>query len=159
VLEADGATVLTWSQAQAEARKLFGRRTREAAGLEAEQRKGPYTVQDAIADYLDWVARHRKTTRDSKYRADALILPDLGYIDVDRLAAARLRKWHEGLAAAPARLRRSAEEVAAGKMKGREVDPPRLRGDAAASLLREPDANDLEGRAQPRVAGGQNAIR
>ena len=37
VLEADGATALTWSQAQAEARKLFGRREREAAGLEADQ--------------------------------------------------------------------------------------------------------------------------
>src|SRR5207247_6223814 len=91
VLDADGVTVLTWSQAQAEARKLFGRRAREAAGLEAEQRKGPYMVRDAIADYLYWLARHRKTIRDSKYRADALILPDLGDIHVDRLSAIRLR--------------------------------------------------------------------
>jgi integrase len=123
VLDADGATVLTWSQAQAEARKLFSRREREAAGLEAEQRKGPYTVRDAVTDYLHWLARHRKTTRDSKYRAEALILPDLGDINVDRLSAARLRKWHEDLAAAPARLRRSAEEVAAGRTKGRDTDP------------------------------------
>jgi integrase len=123
VLDADGVTVLTWSQAQAEARKLFGRRAREAAGLEADQRKGPYTVRDAIADYLDWLACHRKTTRDSKYRADALILPDLGDLYVDRLSAARLRKWQEGLATAAARLRRSAEEVASGKIKGRDAHP------------------------------------
>jgi integrase len=137
VLDADGVTVLTWSQAQAEARKLFARRTREAAGLEADQRKGPYTIRDAVADYLDWLARHRKTTRDSKYRADALILPELGDIDVDRLSAARLRKWHAGLAAAPARLRRNAEEVAAGRMKGRSVDP----NDAEAIRRRRSSAN------------------
>jgi integrase len=137
VLDADGATVLTWSQAQSEARKLFGRRAREAAGLEAEQRKGPDTVRDAIADYLDWLARHRKTSRDSKYRADALILPDLGDIDVDRLSAARLRKWHEGLAAAPVRLRRSADEAAAGKMKGRDADP----NDVEAIRRRRSSAN------------------
>jgi hypothetical protein len=113
VLAADGVTVLTWSQAQAEARKLFARRVREAAGLEAEQRKGPYTVRDAISDYLDWLARHRKTTRDSKYRAEALILPDLGDINVDRLSATRLLKWLGELAAAPARLRRNAGEIAA----------------------------------------------
>ncbi len=137
VLDADGATVLTWSQAQAEARRLFARRQREAVGLEANQRKGPYTVRDAIADYLDWLSRHRKTTRDSKYRAEALILPDLGEINLDRLSAARLRKWHEGLAAAPARLRRSAKEIAAGKAKGRDTDP----SDSEAIRRRRSSAN------------------
>ena len=137
VLDADGATVLTWSQAQAEARKLFGRRAREAAGLEADQHKGPYTVRDAVTDYLDWLVGHRKTNRDSKYRAEALILPDLGDINVDRLSATRLRKWHEGLAAAPARLRRSAEDVAAGRMKGRDTDP----NDAEACRRRRSTAN------------------
>jgi integrase len=122
-LDADGATVLTWSQAQGVARQMFGRRVREGAGLEADQRKGPYTVQDAISDYPDWLSRYRKTTRDSKYRAQALILPDLGGIDVERLSAARLRRWHEDLAEAPARLRRSTQEVAAGKVKGRRADP------------------------------------
>ena len=137
VLEADGGMVLSWSQAQAEARKLFSRRAREAAGLETDQRTGPYTVQRAITDYLDWLAGHRKTTRDSRYRADALILPDLGNINVDRLSATRLRKWHEELAAAPARLRRNAEEVAAGQMKGRDADP----GDAEAVRRRRSSAN------------------
>lgn len=137
VLDADGITVLTWSQAQAEARKLFGRRTREAAGLEADQRKGPYTVRDAVGDYLEWLSHHRKTSRDSKYRTDALILPDLGDLRVDRLSAARLRKWQEDLAGAPARLRRSAEEVAAGKMKGRDTDP----SDAEAIRRRRSTAN------------------
>lgn len=137
VLDADGSTVLTWSQAQAEARKLFGWRTREAAGLEAEQRKGPYTVRDAVGDYLEWLSHHRKTTRDSKYRADALILPDLGDLGVERLTAARLRRWHEDLAEAPARLRRSAQEVAAGKMKGRSADPH----DAEAVRRRRSTAN------------------
>jgi hypothetical protein len=129
--------VLSWSQAQAEARKLFSRRAREAAGLETDQRTGPYTVKHAITDYPDWLASHRKTTRDSRYRADALILPDLGNINVDRLSATRLQKWHEELAAAPARLRRNAEEVAAGQMKGRDADP----NDVEAVRRRRSSAN------------------
>lgn len=137
VLDADGATVLNWSQAQTAARKLFSRREREAAGLEADQKRGPYTVRDAVSDYLDWLARHRKTTRDSKYRAEALILPDLGDINVDRISAARLRKWHEDLAAAPARLRRSATEAAVGKIKGRNSDP----NDAEAIRRRRSTSN------------------
>jgi integrase len=137
VLDADGVMVLSWSQAQAEARKLFSRRAREAAGLEADQRKRPYTVRDAVADYLDWLEHHRKTTRDSKYRAEALILPDLGDVHIDRLSAARVRKWHEALAAAPARLRRSSDEVVAGKMKTRALDP----NDAEAVRRRRSTAN------------------
>src|SRR5262249_5700854 len=108
-----------------------------ARGLEADQCQGPYTVRSALADYFEWFARHRKTARDAKYRSDALVLPDLGDIEVDRLSAARLRKWHEGLAAAPARLRRNAEEVLAGMMKGREVNP----NDAEAVRRRRSSAN------------------
>lgn len=137
ILDADGVTVLTWSQAQVEARKVLGRRIREAAGIEVEQRKGPYTVRDAIEDYLEWLSHHRKTTRDSKYRADALILPPLGDIIVERLSAARLRSWQENLARAPARLRRSAAEVAAGRVKGRSTDP----SDAEAIRRRRSTAN------------------
>ncbi len=121
--EPDGITVLRWSQAQAEARKLFALRQRETAGLEAEERKGPYIVRHAVADYLAWLLRHRKTTKDTAYRAEAFILPELGDIDASRLSAARIRRWHEDMAIAPARLRRSAKEIAEGKTKGRTMDP------------------------------------
>ncbi len=123
VLEADGATVLTWAQAQAEARGLVQRLERQAAGLEPEpEAAGPYTVRDAIADYLAHLARHGKTVKDTTYRADALILPQLGDVDAGRLTAARLRAWLDGIAAAPPRLRRSAGEVKAGKVKARTID-------------------------------------
>lgn len=123
VLEADGETVLNWNQAQAAARKAFQRTQREAVGLEAEQpKRGPYAIRDAVADYLDWLARHRKTTKDATYRAKAFILPELGELDTSRLTAVRMRKWLDGLAAAPARLRQNADEAKKGQLKTRAFD-------------------------------------
>ena len=123
VLDADGVTVLNWSQAQAEARNLFRQQQRIAAGLDAEPTKaGPYTVAMVMTDYLDHLSRHGKTLKDTTYRADAQILPMLGSVAVDKLTAARIRKWHDEVAGAGARLRRNADEVKAGKAKAREVD-------------------------------------
>jgi hypothetical protein len=131
VLEADGETVLNWSQAQAAARKLFQRRQREAVGLEADQpARGPYFVRDVMADYLDWLARHRKTTKDTTYRTNAFILPELGDLEASRLTAARIRTWHEAQAVTPARLRQNAREVKKGQLKTRKLndtDPEAMR--------------------------------
>ena len=123
VLEADGVTVLNWSQAQGAARTLFQRHQRETLGLEPDQSKrGPYCVRDAMADYLAWLAQHRKTTKETTYRTNAFILPELGGLEAGRLTAAKIRKWHETLAATPARLRRNAKEAENGLVKSRALD-------------------------------------
>ncbi len=123
VLEADGETVLNWAQAQTEARKLFQRAKRVADGLEAEQSKaGPYTVNDAIDDYLNHLRRHGKTVKDTTYRANALILPQLGKVDAAKLTLTKVRAWLDEVAAAPPRLRRNADEVKKGVAKARKID-------------------------------------
>lgn len=131
VLDADGATVLNWSQAQAEARNLFRQQQRIAAGLDAEPAKaGPYTVRMAMEDYLTHLRRHGKTVKDTTYRADAQILPKLGDIAVDKITAAKVRKWLDEVAEAGASLRLNAEERKAGKTKVREIntaDPEAVR--------------------------------
>ena len=56
VLQADGATVLNWSQAQAVARDHFQRQKRVMEGHD-ETPAGPYTVENAMKDY---VAEYRR---------------------------------------------------------------------------------------------------
>jgi integrase len=98
--DADGVRVLTFWEAQTAARERMVRRAHDAAG-----KTGPLTVKDAVEDYLEWLAAHRKSAQDARYRAEALILPKLGDIEVAALTAKMLRAWHAALAKAPARVR------------------------------------------------------
>ena len=57
VQDADGVGVLSFSQAQAKAREWFSEQARKKAGLEPAH---PYSVADAMRDYLAWYETHRK---------------------------------------------------------------------------------------------------
>jgi integrase len=99
---ADGIAVLDWWQAQALARE------RHAAALRARQGigpAGPCTVRDALDSYIAWFEVDRKSIVDTRSRIEAMILPELGDVDLARLTAQLIRDWHEALARAPARLR------------------------------------------------------
>ena len=102
-LDADGAVILSFSQAQAEARKRFVEATRIAAGMPAQA--GPYTVRDAINDYLAWLEQNRKSARDARWRAEALIVPGLGALPCTKLTTQKLRDWRDGLTKVGPRLR------------------------------------------------------
>jgi integrase len=103
-MDADGAEVLTFSQAQALARARFVELQRVAAGLPAQAR-GPYTVRIAIEEYLGWMESNHKTVKETRSRAEALILPTLGAIECSKLTTAKLRAWRDATAKAPPRLR------------------------------------------------------
>lgn len=105
VQDADGIAVLSFSQAQTKARDWFAEQAKRDAGLPAAT--GPYTVADAMRDYLEWYAWHRKPSGLSftRYAINAHILPALGSIAVNSLTTNRIEKWHQNLAAAPARVR------------------------------------------------------
>jgi integrase len=100
VLDPDGVLAIGYADAQAKARRWFEIVTRpEAPG-------GPYTVGDAVADYLDWFrATGRKSLKETDASVKAFILPLLGSQQIASLTAARLRQWHADIAAAPPRLR------------------------------------------------------
>ncbi len=102
-LDADGVEFLNFSQAQTLARTKFVESKRIAAGLPAQG--GPYTVALCIEEYLRWLEQHRKTAKDARWRADALILPTLGKIDCEKLTTKQLRDWRDAAAEAPARIR------------------------------------------------------
>ena len=78
--EESGGKALPYAEAQAAAREWFTKRGKEAKGT---AKTGPYTVADTITDYLaEYEAGGGKAVKDARTRADALITPVLGNIEV-----------------------------------------------------------------------------
>jgi integrase len=102
-LDADGTVILSFASAQAEARRRFTEAKRAAAGLAAQG--SPYTVRQAITDYLVWLESERKSGRDVRWRAEGLILPELGDVLCTNLTTELLMKWRNELASQAPRLR------------------------------------------------------
>ncbi len=98
--DADGVSVLDYGQAQKAAREWWRAELRREAGH--DNRTGPFTVADAIAEYLKALERRgSKGIRESKYKADVHILPVLGSLQVAKLTAKRIEDWHHSLAEKP----------------------------------------------------------
>jgi integrase len=126
-LKAAGEAVLDYRQAENAARDWIARHHRVAAGMEPEAvaaPAAPYTVTDALTDYLsDYVARGGKALAATKQAAGAHIQPALGRLPVGRLTREKLRSWHRSLAATPARLRSKGEQ----RYRDTEGDPDATR--------------------------------
>jgi integrase len=90
--DADGVTVVNFAQAQREA-------------LKHKPKVGPMTVREAMDQYIVYLADSGKVTDDARYRANALILPPLGDLEVAALTTEKLRKWLSALAKSPAKRR------------------------------------------------------
>jgi integrase len=99
--DADGIKMLSYWQAVDAARARMAALARAAAGIPA----GPYTVKDAIDNYVDHLSLHKRSGRDVAWRATAHITPALGAIEVASLTTDLIRKWHAKLAKSPARIR------------------------------------------------------
>ena len=112
-LEADGVNVLDYWQAQEHARRWVERQRQIAEG---RLREGPYTVADAVKDYLGEIAAEKwpAAVQGAKYVFDAWILPELGSIRIEKLTTDRLNRWRNKMATQPKRVRskRTASEPA-----------------------------------------------
>jgi integrase len=97
VRDADGETILTFRQADEKAREWFSEQAR------GERPAGPFTVSDALDDYLKHFTG--KALQSAKYRIEALIRPTLGPLAVADLTRKTIRDWHVARAKAPLRLR------------------------------------------------------
>jgi site-specific recombinase XerD len=117
-IKPDGVAVLDYRQAEAKARAWAAQEHRKAAGMEPEH-KGPYTVSDAVGDYLAaYTLRRGKGAQRIQDTARAHILPELGAIRLDRLARQRLERWRDTLAVSPPRLRSKPGAA----VRGRQID-------------------------------------
>jgi integrase len=122
--DADGAAVLDFGQAQSAAREWWRAELRREQGYET--REGPFTVADAVADYLKaYERRGGKAVYDAHRTAETHILPELGYLHVAKLTAKRIEDWHHSLAEKPA-LVRSGKRT--GKMPRHRKPDPSVEG-------------------------------
>jgi hypothetical protein len=82
--DANGIDVLDFWQAQTRARELRDGHSRSSSG------KGPYTVRQALADYWSFLrgeGRPAALVDENERRANALIVPELGELEVASLTA------------------------------------------------------------------------
>jgi integrase len=138
-IKADGAKVLDYQKAEAAARDWIARHNRIAAGLEPELSAAPaapYTVADALADYLaDYAGRGGKALTRTDQAISAHILPTLGKIAVGRLTRDKVKAWHSALAAAPARVRSRPGETRHRVTDAGDTDTARRRRSSANRVL------------------------
>jgi integrase len=111
---ADGQTILTFKQAQDRAR---GRPTAKV---------GPYTVRNAVEDYLAWLVAERKSGHDARRRADALIIPALGDRKCEALTTDDINQWRNNLVSKPPRARTGKDQQQRYR-KFDDSDPEALR--------------------------------
>ncbi len=159
ILPADGADVLDFRQAQAKAVAWAARARRIAAGLEADPAKQPakpYTVAEALADYLtDMQARGARSLATTRTAAAAHIIPALGSLAVVRLTRDKVRAWHRGLSTAPARSRGGKPDPASAA----DPDAPRRRQATANRILTILKAALSHAREEGRIIGPDDAWR
>ena len=136
--DADGASVLTFEQAQAKAL--------ENADAGEGQPRHRLTVRRAIADYTEFKRAEGRSTNDMERRAAAHILPVLGDIEVSDLTSDRIRRWLSDLAASPAFKRTKKGADRKFKPGPEDEEAVRRRRSSANRVL-----VDAQGRAEPRL--------
>ena len=160
VLKATGTEVLDFRQAEAKAREWIAKHHRAAAGLEPAAPAlptAPYTVLDALRDYLeDFAVRGGKSVAHTRRAAEAHILPTLGTVVVTAITREQIKTWHRGLAAAQARVRAKAGLVALRPVET-DADAPRRRSATANRVLTIFKAALNHARAEGRVTGSDDA--
>lgn len=116
VRDADGDAILSFRQADDAAREWFDK---QARGDKRPAGK-PYTVSDALDDYIEHFTG--KSLTATKSRVEAIIRPALGNVVVDALTAKQIGDWHKERGKSPKQLRTSKAATLAGKVKTRAAD-------------------------------------
>jgi integrase len=100
VLDADGMQIFSFAQALEKAQRFFVSALAEATG--EMPRGGPYSVADAVRDYLKSLEnRGAPDHPGAVYDFQRNVLPQLGAIEVARLTRPRIEAWRAKLAERP----------------------------------------------------------
>jgi integrase len=119
--EPDGKVVLSFGQAQERAK----------AQRRKSEKDTPYTVAQAMDDYVAFLEEHRKTADDASYRDNAFIRPVFGTVEVSKLTTNKIRSWLSDLAKQPPRLRTRNGEDQKFKKIGQDNEAKRRRQSSA----------------------------
>jgi integrase len=114
-LEANGIDVLSYAQALDRVRELH----RQRADDDDDAPKGPYTIRQAIADYLSDVLHGKASEDDTRKRLAAYVPESLASKECAKLSRKELLAWHRKLAEA---MPRSRTKRGAPRQNYREVD-------------------------------------
>ena len=122
--------VLNFWQAQDRTRQLATKRTAKGG-----QRMGPYTVGDAIKDYLEHIA-DKPSCYEVRKRLAAYVPAKLAKTDIAKLTKAGLAAWHRNIAKELPRVRtRDGERQRHRAVDMRDTDTIRRRQDSANRIL------------------------
>jgi integrase len=128
--DADGVSTLTFWQAQDLARQLAAKRTAKGG-----QRMAPYTVDDAIKDYLEHIAE-KPSCYEVRKRLTAYAPAKLANTDIAKLTKADIAAWHRNIAKEPPRVRtRDGERQRHRAVDMRDSETIRRRQDSANRIL------------------------
>lgn len=128
--DADGVAIFNFKQAQEKARERMVSRAHAAVG-----KTGPFTVTDAMDEYLAFLDDNRKSGADARTRDRAFIRPRLGSIEVTALTADKLRRWHSDLAKEAPRLRTKKDKAQKFRKLGTDDESKRRRRASANRTL------------------------
>jgi integrase len=98
--DADGASILSYGQAQAKAQEFFKAREHQAIhGIGSLPQDGPLTVAQAVDRYLaQKETEGGKSIRDMRHRVELWIKPHLGGTAVAKLTREKVKAWHQAIA-------------------------------------------------------------
>lgn len=122
--DADAETILTFPQAQEKAKLWFKAlgEAKKAAESGVTISDSPYTVADAIKDYIeDGHRRGMKSVLKTEQSANANILPSLGDIEVAKLTRTKIESWQKALADSPRKVRTKKQPIL-----GEHIPTPRI---------------------------------
>lgn len=88
--DANDIDVLSFEQAQGKAREV-------AAEVAKRKTAGPYTVNMALDDYLEWFRAERRSYSKTDAVIKRLIRPKLGDKELHALTRDTIRRWRDGL--------------------------------------------------------------
>jgi integrase len=136
--DANGDTILTFLQAQEKAKVWFKQchDMKKAAEIGEVISILPYTVANAVQDYLDDGKRRGMKALDrTEMAAKAHILPSLGSIEVTKLTRVKIESWLSKLSESARRVRSKVGAKPAFAADPKSDDEKRARKDSANRIL------------------------
>jgi integrase len=132
--DAEGVAVFDFGHAQRAARDWWQAERRREEGHDA--RTGPFTVSEAITDYLMALERRGgKSVYHARRASEVHIVPALGSLQVAKLTARRIQDWHHDLAEKPALARSKPGRKQNYRKMDRTADGIRKRRATANRIL------------------------